>query len=444
MKKSRMRRPLVLLTLLLGALPLAAQDTATLDGEPAIRFIVGHGHLTTYCDGQLWITPTRLRFDGVTSPAHSFDLKRVEVREFNAAHALGFDYIKVSGGGDNYRMGLYPDLARQFGNRFEFAERAWKDFQAAFDEVQRAEAQRQLPPGIVKASAGKDGAMLEFPVVIAAGAVWFKSDKKVTVWEGPQADGSAYAWIQGAIARGKLQVTAERVRFVSANAAGDADVVLDSSRQEMRIQAGAGGYPRVVANFRGPGRMSLLFAEFTDEDVVRDGKVVGKRKRFYDVTPLLRALGPDFPQMAAELLPKPVLVVTTSPGAEVFVDGERRGVAGADRMLRVTTLAAGNHTVRAVLAGYEPWSGPVALQAGEEKRMDAPLVAVPPPQPAGPSRLALKDVVTMLQGGVSPKRVATIVQERGVDFPLDDAAEKQVRAAGGDAELLVVIAKSKK
>jgi len=58
--------------------------------------------------------------------------------------------------------------------------------------------------------------------------------------------------------------------------------------------------------------------------------------------------------------------------------------------------------------------------------------------------LALKDVVAMLQGGVAPKRVAALVTARGVDFALDDAAEKQVRSAGGDAELLVVIAKSKR
>lgn len=438
---------LLLVVALLVALPLAAQDTATLEGEPAIRFLVGHGHLRTYCDGQLWITPTRVRFDGVQTPAHSFDLKRGEVTDFNPSQALGFAYVKISGGGENYRMGFYPDLARQFGDRLEFAARAWKDFQGAYAAVRKAEAQRKLPAGIVKASVGKDGPMLEFPIIAGPGIIWFKSDKKVTVWEGPQADGSAYVWIQGGFARGKLQVTADRVRFVSANLPTDPDLILDSNKEEMRIRFGAGGYPHIIANFRQPGRVSLLFGEFTSEPI-GSGKKAGVRKNFYDATPLLRALGPEFPQMAAELLPKAVLVVASRPGAEVFVDGQRRGVISADGTLRITALAPGDHPLRATLAGYQPWSGTVALVGGDERRVDAPLAAVAQPaapaKPAGPAALALKDVVAMLQGGVSTKRVAVLVQERGVDFPLDDAAEKQVRSAGGDAELLVVIAKAKK
>ncbi|MBI2678181.1 MAG: carboxypeptidase regulatory-like domain-containing protein [Candidatus Koribacter versatilis] len=430
-----MKRIILAVALLLA--PLAAQDTATLDGEPAIRFMAGHGHLTTYCDGQIWITPTRLRFDGVTFPAHSFDFKRAEVGAFHSGHALGFDYIKVEGGGKTFRMGLYPDMARQFGDRYAFAERAWNDFQPAYAEVTRAEAQRHPPAGLIKASATGEGAVLEFPVIIGPGAVWFKSAKKVTLWEGAEADGSAYASMIGKVARGKLQVTAGHVKFVSAQAAGDPDLVLDSGKSEMRMNTGAGGYPRIIASFRSAGRMTLLLAEAGDGGT-----------KFYDVTPLLRALGPEFPQMAAELLPKPVLVVAASPGAEIFVDGQRRGVTAADGTLRVTGLAGGEHPLRATLAGYQPWSSAVTLASGEEKRVEVALVAVPPPvvapKPAGPAAFALKDVVAMLAGGISPKRVAALVQERGVDFPLDDAAEKQVRGAGGDAELLVVIAKSKK
>jgi hypothetical protein len=284
-------RALLAALLLLSAARLAAQDTATLDGEPAIRFVAGHGHLTTYCDGVLWITATRVFFDGITLPSHSFDLKRGEVSAFHAGHALGFDYVKIHGGGKTYRMGLYPDMARQFGDRFAFAERAWRDFPSAYAEVQRAQAQRVSPPGLVKLIAGDAGPVLEFPVIVGSGAVWFKSGKKVTVWEGPQAGGSAYARVQGATAHGRLQVSADSVHFISAQAPGDANLVLDSPKREMRLRGAVGGYPRIVATFRSAGRMSLLLAED-----------VGGRNRFYDVTPLLRALGPDFPQMAAELL----------------------------------------------------------------------------------------------------------------------------------------------
>jgi len=188
----------------------------------------------------------------------------------------------------------------------------------------------------------------------------------------------------------------------------------------------------------------------TGEPLVIKGKPAGNRVQFEDVAPLLRALGPGFPQMAVELLPPPVLVVTSEPGAEVFVDEQRRGVVGADRSLRVTSLAAGNHSVRLSLAGRQPGAGNVMLEAGEEKRIDFPLAVVvvapvaAPAKPAGPAAFSLQDVVAMLQGGVSPRRVGALVSERGVDFALDNASEQQVRAAGGDAELLVVIAKSKK
>jgi hypothetical protein len=49
-----------------------------------------------------------------------------------------------------------------------------------------------------------------------------------------------------------------------------------------------------------------------------------------------------------------------------------------------------------------------------------------------------------LGGEIRPKRVATLVQQRGVDFALTDAIEQQIRAAGGDSDLLVAIAKARK
>jgi hypothetical protein len=446
-----MKRLLIAMALLV-ALPMAAQDTSTLDGEPAIRFIVGHGHLTNYCEGLIYFTATRVRFDSVGEPPHSFDYPRAQVSDVHPGRALGLSYVKIEAGGKTYRMAIYPDVDRLFGDRHAFFERAFRDFQGAYAEVKRAEARRTVPSGLIKASMTSDGPMLEFPIIVGAGMTWFRRSGKahVAAWADSDAGGSAYVLISGRAARGKLLVTADRVRFASAGIAGDADITLDSPKgKEMQMVRAVGGYPHAIVAFRSTGRVTLMLAEFTSTPVVPDDNS-GMQKKFYDVTPVLRALGPEFPQMAAELLPKPVLVVASNPGAEIFVDGQRRGVTAADGTLRVTALAPGDHPARAVLAGYEPWSGTVTLQSGDEKRLDIPLVAVRPPppvepaKPVGPVAFALKDVVAMLQGGVSPKRVASLVQERGVDFPLDDAAEKQVRAAGGDAELLVVIAKSKK
>jgi hypothetical protein len=287
-------RALLAALLVAIALPLAAQDTATLDGEPAIRFMAGHGHLRTYCDGQLWITATRVRFDGVTLPPHSFDLKRSEITSFHPGHALGFRYIKIETRERTYRMGVYPDLGREFGDRFALVERAYRDFPGAYAEVERVAAQRKPPAGLIKASVGKDGPVLEFPVIVGAGVLWFAGPNQVTVWSDADAGAEAYAEIRGgALARGKLEVTADRVRFVSAGAAEDVNLQLDSPKSEMRMNAGAGGYPRVVVTFRSAGKTTLLLGEFTGEP---------RSLKLYDVTPLLRALGPGFSAMAAELL----------------------------------------------------------------------------------------------------------------------------------------------
>jgi len=314
------------LTLPLVALPLAAQDTTTLDGEAAIRIMAGHGHLNyTYCEGQLWITPTRLRFDSFLGSEHSFDLRRPEVKDFHAAHLFGFDYMKVDGGGHTYRLGIYPNLHGDFGDRFAFAEKAWKSFDTARPEVERTAAQRSTRPEQVRARLEKDGATLEFPAFAGPGVVWFRNEKTVTIWANGRAGGEAYGWILGKVTPGRLQVTAERVLFLP-NEGSMSDMSFESPRSEVRIQNGAGGYPRLVVNVRSVGRTSIVLGAATGEPLVIKGKPAGNRVQFEDVAPLLRALGPQFPQMAAELLPKPVLVVTSEPGAEIFVDEQRRGV----------------------------------------------------------------------------------------------------------------------
>ena len=97
------------LGLLAGTLPLAAQDTATLAGEPAIRFMAGHGHLTTYCDGQLWITATRVRFDGVDEVLRTLALGPQTsgglLVGVPAAHAKAWDDARAAQHVDAWRVG---------------------------------------------------------------------------------------------------------------------------------------------------------------------------------------------------------------------------------------------------------------------------------------------------------------------------------------------------
>lgn len=64
------------------------------------------------------------------------------------------------------------------------------------------------------------------------------------------------------------------------------------------------------------------------------------------------------------------------------------------------------------------------------------------PETAKAARLALDDILTLLAGGVTPARVATLVKERGVDFALTPENENKLRIAGADDSLLLAIAKA--
>ncbi|HSE48209.1 MAG TPA: hypothetical protein VLA96_03270, partial [Terriglobales bacterium] len=254
--------------MLLLASPAAAQDATTLAGERAIRFLAGHGHVADYCEGVLTITPTRVRFDGVTVPRDSFDFQRAEVKDLKYGSAFGLHYVKLRAGGRNWRMALYPDLERRFGDRFALLLRAYRDFDAAYAEVERTAAQRR-PASVIELRDDQDGPVLEFPVLAGLGVLWFEGPGGVTIWEGPEADAKAYGEIRSAVgetlyqkgrlrpglAYGKLEVTATHVRFYRE---GDESIVIDEDKGQMRLNAAVGGYPRVVANFRRTGRVSLI------------------------------------------------------------------------------------------------------------------------------------------------------------------------------------------
>lgn len=278
-----------LLVLLAGALACAAQDVSTREGEPAIRFLAGHGHLRDYCEGELWVTPTRVRFEGLSTPRHSFDLKREQIRDLHAASLFGVHYIKISAAGKTYRMALYPDLARAFGDRFALLERAYRDFPAAYEEVRRAQAARAAPP-IMTLEQTADGPVLKLPVIVAPGVVWFKGKHGVTVWAGEQADAGEYAQaVGGLLTSGTLEIAADRVRFTPR--VGDMRLVIDEARAQTRLRSGVAGYPRVVAAFRRTGRVSLLPGRFDEKGALE----------LYDAGLLARALGAEFAQVVEEV-----------------------------------------------------------------------------------------------------------------------------------------------
>jgi len=133
------------------------------------------------------------------------------------------------------------------------------------------------------------------------------------------------------------------------------------------------------------------------------------------------------------------LKISSQPGgAQVYLDDAPKGTTSADEgKLVFENLPTGRHKLRIGLSGYRDWIQSVTLTNGSTLYIDAKLTV------AGPLPFTSQDVVDLLQGGVSPKRAGDLVKKRGVDFDLTADIEQQIRAAGGDADLLLAITRSK-
>ncbi len=90
------------------------------------------------------------------------------------------------------------------------------------------------------------------------------------------------------------------------------------------------------------------------------------------------AAAPAAPPVAAPA-PPVLMVETTPPGAEVYVDEERVGKTGPEGKLKISTLAAGNHRIRVSSSGYDDFARDMDLTAGQTTVVAVTLAAVKPP-----------------------------------------------------------------
>ena len=167
----------------------------------------------------------------------------------------------------------------------------------------------------------------------------------------------------------------------------------------------------------------------------------GEARRFLDSFKLLGTGGGPPTQAPEPAAPtNGALKITSQPGSvEVYLDDKRHGTTSAEGgKLVLDDLPAGSYKLRLSLAGYRDWAQTVTVTAGQSADIQAVMKV------AGPGPFTTQDVLDMLRGEISPKRAATLVQQRGVDFALTDQIEKQIRDAGGDSDLLLAIAKAKK
>jgi hypothetical protein len=70
----------------------------------------------------------------------------------------------------------------------------------------------------------------------------------------------------------------------------------------------------------------------------------------------------------------------------------------------------------------------------------------PPPKPpkSGAAPFSLAEVETGLKNWITTRRMATLVQQFGVDFKLSDATRKRLADAGADPDLLQIISAAKR
>lgn len=132
------------------------------------------------------------------------------------------------------------------------------------------------------------------------------------------------------------------------------------------------------------------------------------------------------------------LTITSEPGdSQVYVNDEPRGMTSAEGR-EVLPLQPGNYKVRVSLPGYQDFQQSVTVASGQNQDVSANLA------PVGPPPFKAADVEEMLKGAMSPKRIATLVQERGVDFAVTPELEKQLRAMGATSDLLQALSANKK
>ena len=127
--------------------------------------------------------------------------------------------------------------------------------------------------------------------------------------------------------------------------------------------------------------------------------------------------------------------------------GTRRDYPQAEQWFRKALPGGGDSAQRHLDALLQLERTPIAPPPPPPDEYTAKGNSPKPAKPVQEMKLRVfrvADVDSLLQNGLESKRVATLVQGRGVSFALTPAIEKQLRSDGADDALLVAIATYKK
>jgi len=177
------------------------------------------------------------------------------------------------------------------------------------------------------------------------------------------------------------------------------------------------------------------------------------------VTP--KPVTPPPPEPKPSAPPSPPAIMLASPagaGANKVVEVQEsplvvRGVAMDNTGIPVVSINGSPVSMRPQSAqAAEFWSDPVTLQPGDnrleivasntahvEAKLSFLVHYTPKAAPPNPRALGKQDVLSLLQGSVPSGRIAEIIQDRGIKFAPSAEDIAEIRAAGGDDELIKAI-----
>ncbi len=378
------------------------------NGEPILRYPVAHQHAATGCLGWLYISRDTMRYEVLGPPqdlGHAFELRRADLATAKQWRFWGRLFpeaeFKFSGGGTYHFFHVRKGILASLNTKFTFGDvlpfQDLIDGAQNFDDVVAVLKARQAPPP-APAAPPPSISMLE-----PAGA---EEGRTVSAYE-----------------------STLHVRGIASQATGIASISVNGQSAFFKPLA-----PQTVEfDLRdlplGAGMSAVVVvATATDKSV---GQMTFKVSRSE-----VRVLEPG---TGSETTDAAVKVRGLAVG---FADVDRVDVAGQSASLRRREDGA----VEFEAAGVSLALGPNALQgyvltrSGVRQSFRLDLKRLPPP---GPPPLTLAEVEKALTD-LPRKRVATMIAEFGVDFELSEEAEKRLRAAGADSDLLLAIAKAKR
>lgn len=389
-----------------------AVELVTSGDHPVFRYPVAHQHAASACVGYLYFSRDSIRYEVLrpdSDKRHSFEQKRADLTlagqwrfwgqpideaEFKFRDGSVFHFFRMRKAYVDSSTNTRPSWSDVLPHQ-ELVDAAL-DFDGILDKIQAREA--RLHPAAPPAAP---------PVISMLDPVGAEAGKALDV-------AAARISLRG-VASHASGIAAVSVNNVSAHLKVLAPSTVEFTLPDFAVNSGASAVV-VVANATDKSQAQMIFTlNRPDVRLLDPGPNFETDKEAMHV----RGIAAGFRTIdRIEIAGKPA-TFHTNPAGEVEFEAD------------AVPLTLGPNTIQGFVIPHDGSRLPFKVEVQRK----------PPP---GPPPLALSEVLEALQKGVPAPRVSSLVSQFGVSFPLTDDAEKQLRGAGADANLLLVIAKSKK